>query len=109
MSAPINVSRLSRMASEVLSGDGCPRYILLPARQLIARLLLFFTVGTVLLTLTYSLIAIITIPVLVFWGYLYLLYCHVWNRYGLSRAYTVGAPILALVLSVALRIAWYQL
>ncbi len=105
----IDVSRLSRLTQDVLAADGSPRFILLPARRLISRLLLFFAVGTLLLTLSYTLLAIVTIPVLVFWGYLYVLYCHIWDRFCLSRVYTVGAPILAVVLSVALRIAIYSL
>ncbi len=101
--------RLSRLATDVLRADECPRFIFLPARRLIGRLLLFLAVDTVLLTMTFSLLAIVAIPVLVFWSYLYLLFCHIWRRYRLSRFYTVATPVTALLLAVGVRCALYSL
>ncbi len=105
----INPNKLARLSERILMASDDPRLIRLPAWQLLGRLLLFFAVGTLLLTLSFSLLAMVTIPVLLYWSYLYYLYCHVWHRYRLSRAYTVCAPVLALVLAAFLRYVLYIL
>ncbi len=101
--------RLADLSNRILSGDECPLYILIPAWKLLGRLCIFFAVGTLLLTLTFSLWAIVTIPVLVFWSYLYILFCHVWKRYRLSGFYIVLTPICALSLAAGIRYILYAL
>ncbi len=105
----MDMHRLARLADDILSANETPLFILLPARQLISRLLLFFAVGALLLTLSLTILAIVAIPVLLFWSYLYMLYCHIWSRYRLSRFYIVAAPVLAAALAVGLRYALYIL
>ncbi len=104
----MDVFRLTRLATGLLA-DGHPRLIYLPGWRLLGVLSLFFAVGTGLLTLTFSLWAIVAIPVLVYWSYIYVLFGHVWTRYCLSRVYLVVTPFAALTLSILLRYVWFRL
>ncbi len=105
----INPNNLAHLSDSILMANHPPLLIRLPAWQLMSRLLLFFAVGTLLLTLTFSLLAMVTIPILLYWSYLYYLYCHIWNRYRLSRVYIVAAPIFALSLAMIFRYLLYIL
>ncbi len=107
--APTNAFRLARLSDDILSVGGYPLLIRLPASKLLGRLFLFFSVGTLLLALSFTLLAMVTIPVLLYWSYLYYLYCHIWKRFGLSRVYTVAAPLLAVVTAAGLRYVLYIL
>ncbi len=103
------MNNLATLSKRILEADDYPLLIRLPAWSLIRRLLLFFFAGTALLTMSFTLLAIVAIPVLVYWGYLYALYCHVWKRYCLSRFYTRAAVVCAVMLSIGLRIGLYFL
>ncbi len=96
-------SRMANLSHRILSADHSPLLIRLPARMLISRLLLFLAGWIPLLTMISTPLAIVAIPVLVYWSYLYYLYCHIWKRYRLSRFYTVSAPLVAIALALGLR------
>ncbi len=76
--------------------------ILPPRRRLLITAAILYFAEILLIGVTFNyLIALITIPVMMFWMYFYYLFCKVWSAYY-SKFYLVAVPILCIPLSAAL-------
>ena len=75
-----------------------------PTVKILKMALIMFTVGFILITVTVNaLIAIITVPLLLFWVYFYYLFCKIWKLYKYSNVYLAVLPIIMLILSILAR------
>lgn len=73
-----------------------------PTNKLLRTDIILLAIGFILVTVTVnSLAAIITIPIMVYWGFLYYLFCKIWISYQYSIFYLIAAPLTIIVLSIS--------
>ncbi len=99
--------RLLRLTEELVGRVEQPRLICLPAQKLLVRLFVFNGIGMLLLSLCTTIWVFWSLPVLVYWSYLYGLFGLVWRRYSLARLWIILCPVAAMAGAAGLRYMWY--
>lgn len=98
------MNKFVRLGMLVDDGSGETLLIRPPRKKILYIATVLFAVGVLLLGLTVnSLVAVVTLPLMVIWGYLYYMFCRIWVTYRYSKFYLVIIPIVMLVLSFLLR------
>lgn len=75
-----------------------------PTYKLLKIFFVFFAVSAFLFALTFSSLAIISLPILLFVCYFYYLFSKIWRSYKFSTLYLILLPIFALACGVELNI-----
>lgn len=85
-----------------------PLYIIPPRSRLLRLMGGIFLAWTVLLTITVTITAYVTIPLLVYLGYVFFLFARIWCSCKYSRFYMVAFPVASFLLSSFFKHIIYQ-
>ena len=93
------MNRLVELGLRAEDGSGEILFILPPRKRLLLTAAILYSAEILLIGVTINyLIALVTVPVMLFWIYLF---CKIWAAYY-SRFYLVAVPILCIPVSFAL-------
>lgn len=99
---------LLTLAMRTFAETDQPYYIIPPRRRLLTMMGGIFLALTVLLALTYTVTAVVTIPLLMYLGFVFFLYARVWCAFRYSRAYMIALPVISFLLSFLFKYFLYQ-
>ncbi len=95
------MNRLAEFAHSVFNSEENRIYV--PKKRLIISGAILFFIAVFLLSVTNLYTAIITLPVILFWVYAYILFCKIWKSHRCSVFRLVVIPILSVAFSVLLK------
>ncbi len=96
------MNRLVELGLRAEDGSGEILFILPPRKRLLLTAAILYSAEILLIGVTINyLIALVTVPVMLFWIYYYYVFCKIWTAYY-SRFYLVAVPILCIPVSFAL-------
>ena len=98
-----------KLTTRVLEDAEQPHFIITPRHKLLSFAWKIFIVWTVLLTATYAITAYVTIPLLVYSGYIYFLFSRIWCSCKFSKFYVIVFPVLSLFLSFIFKFIIYKI
>lgn len=98
------MDKFAIIASMIEEQSAIPIYINPPRAKILKIASVLFIIGCLLITLTVNaLLAIVTVPLIIYWSYFYYLFCKIWLSFRYSKFYLVVIPLIILVLSVFLQ------